>query len=57
MSVNVISLFNICVKREIREWQIVPFIVIFSEELTNFSVISGKIAEFRLIVREWEITT
>ena len=53
MSVNVISLFNICVKCEMRERQISPFIVIFSEEFTNFSVIfSEEFTNFSVISRE-----
>ena len=36
-SMNVISLLNICVKREIHEWQSSPFFVILSEKLVNFT--------------------
>ena len=36
LSVNVISLLTICVKREIREWQFSPSIVILSEKTCQF---------------------
>ena len=45
VSVNVISLITICVKRDISELQIYPFFVILSEKLTNFSVIFCEITE------------
>ena len=57
MSVNVISLFNICVKREIHERQISPFIVIFSEELVSFGIILREIAEVMFILGGQEFTT
>ena len=56
LSVNMISRFTICVKREIREWQVSPFVVIFSENLANFNVISREIAEITWIGSEQEFT-
>ena len=59
MSLNVISLFIICMKREIHEWQFSSFILILSENLVNFNVISSKIGEIihnlelRWIVIPW----
>ena len=57
MNVNVISVLNICVKREICERQISPLIGILSEELANFGVISREIAEVMLVVGGQEFTT
>ena len=45
VSVNVISLITICVKRDISELQIYLFFMILSEKLTNFSVIFCEITE------------
>ena len=44
-SENVISLFTICAKSELYEWQFSPFFVIVSEKLVNFSVILHEITE------------
>ena len=44
-SVNVISLFTICTKSEIHEWQFSPCFVILSEKRVNFSVILHEITE------------
>ena len=44
-SVNVISCFNIGVKREILEWHFTLFIVILSEKLVSFIVISRDITK------------
>ena len=44
-NVNVFSLLNICMKREIREARFSPFFVICSEKFVNFCVISCEIAE------------
>ena len=57
MSLNVISHLTICVKREIRNDNFSSFIVILSEKLVNFSVISGEIAEIRWIWRKQEFAT
>ena len=54
-SVNVISLITICVKCEIREWQFYLFIMILSDKLINFSMISREIAEMTLIRRVQEM--
>ena len=45
LSENVISLFTICAKSELYEWQFSPFFVIVSEKLVNFSVILHEITE------------
>ena len=45
VSVNVISLITIWVKRDISELQISLFFMILSERLTNFSVISCENVE------------
>ena len=57
LSVNVISLFNICVKREIRKLQFSLSIVILSEKLVNFSFDSRAIAEITRIRYELEFNT
>ena len=41
---NVISRYTLMVKREFREWHFNPFIMILSEKLVGFSVISCEIA-------------
>ena len=56
-SVNVISLFTICVNREICKWQFSLFFVIFSKMLVNCGVISREIAEIVRIRQEQKFTT
>ena len=55
-SVNVNSRFTIYRNREIREWQISLFFVIWSDKLANFGVISREIAKITGIEREREFT-
>ena len=55
-SVNVISRLTIFVKIGICEWQFPPLIVILSEKLVNFCVISPTIADIMWIGRNWEFT-
>ena len=57
LSVNVISLLNICVKREIRKLEFSLSIVILSEKLVNFSFNSRAIAEITRIGHEREFMT
>ena len=45
-SINMISHFTICVKREICEWQFFLFFVILSEILVSFSMSLRVIAVF-----------
>jgi len=45
LSVNVVSFFIICGNREIGEWQCSLFLVILSEKLANFWLISHEIAK------------
>ena len=49
LSVNLISLLNICVKREIRKLEFSLSIVILSEKLVNFSIKSRAIPEIMWI--------
>ena len=55
-SVNVISLFTICTKSEIHEWQFSLFFMILSEKLANFFMISLEITEITEIGSEWDFT-
>ena len=54
LSVNVISHFSICVKRNIHEWQFSTFIVNLSDQFVYFNVIFGEIADITWIGRKWE---
>ena len=51
------SLFTIWVIHEIHEWQFVPFFVILSEKLVNFSVITHEIIEIMWFGSEREFKT
>ena len=55
--VNMISIITICMKREIRELQFVPFSVILSEKFVSFDKISREITEITRISRQLEFTT
>ena len=49
LSLSVISFLAICMKREIDEWQFLPFIGILREKLANFRTISREIDEITWI--------
>ena len=56
-SLNMISLFIICVKPEICEWWFSPFFVILSEKQITFRVISSEITKITWFRCECEFTT
>ena len=49
LSLNVISCLINCMKREIHEWQFLPFIGILREKLADFRAISREIDEITWI--------
>ena len=56
LSANMISCFTICVKHELREWQISLFFVILSEKLANVCIISCEISEITGIGYKLDVT-